>query len=130
MKTKTKIILIIFISILILLNSNVSYAMQAYDIWDIGKQFIGLGLDRNDNDMTINSEAKLQIHTLVDFLWGLGLLTVFISTIVLGVKYMLVPPGEKSMIKKATTPYVIGVIIIFGAVTIWKLLIEVLEETL
>ena len=79
MKTKTKIILIIFISILILLNSNVSYAMQAYDIWDIGKQFIGLGLDRNDNDMTINSEAKLQIHTLVDFLWGLGLLTVFIS---------------------------------------------------
>lgn len=40
---------------------------------------------------------------------------------------MLVNPNEKSRIKQATTPYIIGVVVIFGAVTIWKLIINILE---
>jgi len=43
---------------------------------------------------------------------------------------MLVLPNEKSRIKQATTPYIIGVVIIFGALTIWRLVIQILEGSL
>lgn len=74
--------------------------------------------------------SNLKFEELIDFLWGLGLLVVMISTVVLGIKYMLVLPDEKSRIKQATTPYVIGVIIIFGALTIWKFIIQILDGNL
>ena len=43
---------------------------------------------------------------------------------------MLVLPQEKSRLKQATTPYIIGVVIIFGALTIWKFMIFVLDGSL
>ena len=130
-------ILLIASMIFIVLNANVCIAqswdtgnnIQSFDIWKVGKEFIDLGVKQNDNDVSINSKAKDQFEYLLDFLWGLGLLTIFISTIILGVKYMLVLPEERSRIKQATTPY-IGVAIIFGALTIWELLIKILDGTL
>lgn len=65
---------------------------------------------------------------MIGLLWGLGLLVIFVSTVVLGIKYMLVTPNERSRIKQATTPYILGVVVIFGAISIWKLLIEILER--
>jgi len=55
---------------------------------------------------------------------------VFVATIILGIKYMMVNPNEKSRIKQATTPYIIGVVIIFGAATIWRLIIAMLEGSM
>ena len=43
---------------------------------------------------------------------------------------MFAVPEEKSRIKQATTPYVVGVVIIFGALTIWKFVIMLLENVL
>lgn len=134
-------VLIIFLMVLNVLNNSVVVAGNP-QIWDTGKEFIGLGINEAEKTTvlpadtiqngTVNlpSAAKLGIQELIDFLWGLGLLTVFLCTIILGIKYMLVPPAEKSKIKQATTPYIVGVTIIFGAVTIWKLLIEILDGNL
>lgn len=77
-----------------------------------------------------SSTSNIKFEELIDFLWGLGLLVIMLSTVVLGIKYMLVLPDEKSRIKQATTPYVIGVIIIFGALTIWKFIIQILDGNL
>lgn len=125
---KTTIILMIFIT----LNNNILLAgtISTDDIWEVGKEFIDLGIRENNGETKIDTEAKKQFQFLIDFLWGIGLLVIFLSTVVLGIKYMLVPPGEKSKIKQATTPYIIGVIIIFGSVTIWKILIEILDGSL
>ena len=41
---------------------------------------------------------------------------------------MLVNPEERSRTKKLMAPYIVGIVIIFGAVTIWKLLITVLDQ--
>ena len=136
-----KVIRILLISIILLNILNNSVCLAA-DIWDVGKEFIDLGIDEADKSTTLPSDtvvggevnlasaAKIRMQELLDFLWGLGLLTVFLCTIILGIKYMLVPPAEKSKIKQATTPYIIGVTIIFGAVSIWRLLIEILDGNL
>ena len=97
-------------------------------IWDIGKDFLDLGSEGYSGWDAYKVNASFQ--SIVDFLWGLGLLIVFISTVVIGIKYMLVNPNEKSRVKQATTPYILGVVIIFGAVTIWKLVIDILEGSM
>ena len=74
--------------------------------------------------------AKEIFMEIIDALWAIGLLVIFISTVVLGIKYMFVLPQEKSRIKQATTPYIIGVVIIFGALTIWKFLITILDGSI
>ena len=120
----------IAIVFLIILSLYVAiYNVKARTIWDIGKDFLDMGHDATGTNFD-PEEVNDAFSAIVDFLWGLGLLVVFISTIVLGIKYMLVSPNEKSRIKQATTPYIIGVVIIFGAVTIWKLVIDILEGSM
>ena len=133
----------ILIMIFMLLISNKAYAI---DIFSEGKTFINYGLSLTDENISYKdvftgqwmnkatgigkSVAKSDLMQIIDTLWAIGLLVIFISTVVLGIKYMLVLPAERSRIKQATTPHIIGVIIIFGAVTIWKLVITVLDGSI
>ena len=78
----------------------------------------------------LSVQTKTGFEELIDTLWSIGLLTIFISTVIIGIKYMLVLPEERSRIKQATTPYVIGVVIIFGSLTIWRFVIIVLDGSL
>lgn len=129
-------ITIIFLIILYLFSINFNVYAAKYNvddggsqgIWDTGKHFLNMGKDGYSNYDAM--KVRVSFSKIVGFLWGLGLLTVFISTVVIGIKYMLVNPNEKSRIKQATTPYIIGVVVIFGAVTIWKLVIDVLEGSM
>ena len=134
MKKLCKIIFVFVTIISIYFNI---YTINAKDIWEIGKDFLETGAsttgmtDENSKLFeAIGVDTKAGFEELIDFLWGIGLLAIFISTIVLGIKYMLVSPAEKSKLKQSTTPYIIGVVIIFGALTIWKFIIVVLDGSL
>lgn len=103
------------------------------DIWNNAGSFINAGASNGGgiisnyfNDLK-GDTAKSQFGEVIGVIWGLGLIVIFVSTVVLGIRYMLVNPNEKSRIKQATTPYILGVVVIFGAVTIWKLIINILE---
>lgn len=129
---KISIILLIITTIF-----SITCKVEASDIWSIGRAFIERGskdvgtLDEGTallQKLGINVKGKFE--ELIDFLWGLGLLTIFLTTVVLGIKYMFVLPDEKSRIKQATTPYIVGVVIIFGALTIWKFIIILLDGSL
>jgi len=133
MKKVYKITLILLLIFILFSLNNV----KAKDIWETSKEFLQTGsegrgtLEESGKILNLlGVDAKGKFVELIDFLWGLGLLTIFISTVVLGIKYMFVLPQEKSRLKQATTPYVIGVVIIFGALTIWKFVIVVLDGSL
>lgn len=120
------VLLIIFCIFIITCESH------ATGFWTIAKDWLIVGANGQTEAMgnVANMGSNPKFMKLIDFLWSIGLLTIFISTIILGIKYMFVPPGEKSRVIQATTPYIIGVVIIFGAVTIWKLVIDVLNGSL
>ena len=121
-------IAVIFLIILSLYTIVFKVNATNFDIWNTGKNFLDLGSQGYNN--TGADDINISFANIVDFLWGLGLLVVMASTVVLGIRYMLVNPNEKSRVKQATTPYILGVVIIFGAVTIWKLLIDILEGSM
>lgn len=133
-----KIYKITIIFLLITIIVAFSYNVNATGMWSRAKSFLEAGTKNEAKDYqvvtkamdTLNSKSKTEFEKLIGFLWGLGLLTIFISTVVLGMKYMFVDPKERSRIKQATTPYVVGVVIIFGALTIWQLVITILDGNL
>lgn len=131
-----KIKRIIIIQIIIIIMFAFLCTVNASNIWNVAQGFLRTG--REKPGMTTSSPlqnilgetSKSKFAELIDFIWGLGLLTIFISTVILGMKYMFVNPAEKSRIKQATTPYIVGVTVIFGALTIWKFVIIILDGSL
>ena len=141
-----KVYKISFILLILLTIFSNLYEVNAGEIWESAKDFLQAGADYIGIFEESTGEAsgfllgvqsiffgrdpngnKTGLSVFIDTIWGIGLLVVFITTIVLGIQYMFVLPEEKSRIKQVTTPYIIGVIIIFGAVTIWKVVIIVLD---
>ena len=133
MKRLQKTLVVILIICSIFLGTAIS-SVEATDksIWDKGKDFLDKGSGAYDEEGGLKNAIGINDNLvgLVDTLWGFGLLVLFITTMTLGIRYMMVNPNEKARIKQATTPYILGVVIIFGAVTIWKLIILILEDGL
>lgn len=129
-----KIYKITFILLLITIMTSFFCNVNATDIWSTANSFLQTGKSNANVTGTImkklNTNSKSDFEKLIGFLWGLGLLTIFIFTVVLGMRYMFVDPKERSRIKQATTPYVVGVVIIFGALTIWQLIITIVDGNL
>ncbi len=129
-----KMVLVIFLIFnvysIVFANQVVYAARNITDtsIWTLGNNFLDVGASQGGE--TINEDTEKYFGSIVGVLWGIGLLVIVVSTVVLGIKYMTVSPNEKSRIKQATTPYIIGVVVIFGAITIWRLMIDILEGSM
>lgn len=133
MKKKYIFILII----LLMLFTNVSYAAPNSDILGISKEFIDLGRNERNkyssssyNGVNINPRGgNSAINDFAGVLWGIGIFVILISGVILGIRYMLMPSiEEKADMKKSMYPYIIGAIIIMGALSIWKFSVEFLDK--
>ena len=60
----------------------------------------------------------------------IGVGVALITTATMGIKFLMASTEERSEIKRAMVPYAIGIAVIFGALTIWKVLIQVFESGL
>lgn len=120
---RSKLIVIIFSILLVISISNVSLGFD--NIWNVGKEW----LNRDITDPELNTENGYStMEEAVNILWGIGIFVILIGGVALGIRYMTAGGIErKAEIKKETLPYVVGAIIIIGALTIWKLSITFLE---
>ncbi len=130
MKIKKIIAIGLMLSILLSINAC-AYASPEPDIVapepDIvgtARSWIRLG---KESDSLPKRADWTSMNGLVDMLWGAGIFAVLIAGTILGIKYMLASVEEKANIKESMKPYIIGSIIILGALSIWKLCISVLQ---
>ena len=120
MKKSLKIFLIILICLFCSINSTCS----AMDLIGEGKNWIELG--KQEQNRTQIDRTKF--NDFAGILWNLGLFVVLILGATLGIKYMFSSVEEKASIKSSMTPYIIGTVIILGALTIWKILVEFMGD--
>ncbi len=124
---RIKKIIVIGLMLSILLSINVctyASAEPKSDIIGTAKEWIRLG---KESDSLPKRADWTSMNGLVDMLWGAGIFAVLIAGTILGIKYMLASVEEKANIKESMKPYIIGSIIILGALSIWKLCISVLQ---
>lgn len=106
MKKQKKFFMFIIFLMIIVINVNV------------------FALDRDSFNGKINGDGTDKIFDagsgILNLIQWIGAGMAVIATILLAIRYMYSAPGEKAVIKNRLVPWVIGGILIFGAIQIVK----------
>lgn len=138
------ILILIFINITITLYMPYSYGLQAQgsdgagestegtsgigsysSIQEKAKAFINKGKEKNKIQQ---STVEKDLKPIAQILMGYGVLTLLCVGAILGLKYMFSGADEKSKIKEKLIWYVVAAVIIFGAVSIFNIVISILNN--
>lgn len=123
MKTIVKIIPILIILLIIpICFPCTTYAMS--EIIDQGDNFIGQGGTDTINKDALNTTSKY----IYNVLFTIAVVIAFAVGIIIGIQFIMGSVDEKAKIKETLVPYIIGVCIIFGAFTIWKIVVTIGEQ--
>lgn len=137
MKTN-KIIITLFIIVMVFCQFKVPYAYAANvsigDITGGADNFLGSAYEKDENgevpEEPFNQDSLKEVSDVVyNILLVIGIVAAVIVGMVLGIKLMTGSVSEKAEIKQMIPPYLIGCIVLFGAFTIWKIVIEMLNQT-
>ncbi len=129
--------IIIFICILslflvVIYPKNV-YAMSSLDdILTKADDFLRIdGGTQSTGNNTLGVLADPDLKNTSDFLYntllGISMIAAVIVGMVLGIKYMLATSEEKADLKQTLPAYIVSCIVVFGAFSIWKLLINIIQ---
>ena len=128
---KKNIILIILILILIFTYlPNTVYAGK--NLGDINKM-IGdadnfIGVAGNQNTPIDQEQLKDTSDYIYNILFAIAVVVAFAVGMIIGIQFIMGSVDEKAKIKETLVPYIIGVCIIFGAFTIWKIVVTIGEQ--
>ena len=103
-------------------------AISKDDILNGADQFLKKGggedsINRTINDTTLQESSKFLYNTLL----GIGIIIAVIAGMILGIKYMLAGSEEKAEIKQTLPAYIVSCVVIFGAFTIWRFIISMVQ---
>ena len=125
-KTKKMLILMMTFFLLILTVMTKTYATTFGDIMKQGDNFIA---SNDSNIKTLKDDGITNLsNTLYNILLIIAIIAAFIVGGILGIKFITEGVEGKADVKALLLPYFIGCIIIFGAFTIWKLVVLTLKQ--
>lgn len=88
--------------------------------------FVNTG--ENSKKLTIDETGmKSDSDDIYNILLTIGIITAVIVGTILGVQFIIASAEEKAKVKEALVPYLIGCIVVFGAFSIWKVVLVALK---
>ena len=103
-------------------------AVSIDEIFTGADNFLDKGGGQAGVNTTIDDTA---LSNTSDFLYnvllGISMIIAVIVGMVLGIKYMLATSEEKADIKQTLPAYIVSCVVVFGAFTIWKLVINMIQ---
>lgn len=125
-----KKVVLILILVYLLISNFYSYT-YAYG-FDENKTITGMAENWIDLGREGNEDKLMDVKTkhwnlLAGVLTGAGIWIILISGSILGIRFMLASPDQKADVKKSLVIWSVGSVIILGAFTIWKILINILD---
>ena len=128
---KNKLIIIIILLMmffLTMLSSNV-YASSISDIFAKADDFVKNGQNSTTAGTTISTDTMKSMSELIyNTLLIIGVAVAVIIGIILWVKFMAWSVEEKANIKNSLIAYIAGCVVVFGAFTIWKIVVTILQS--
>lgn len=130
MKNLYKVIIIIeIITILLMIHTIPVNATTATpeDIIDGATGFIEAG-EKQDNPLQDEGLRDVS-STVYNILLMVGIIAAVIMGLFLAIKIMMGSVEEKAEYKQMLIPYIAGCVVVFGAFTIWRIVVELLNQT-
>ena len=132
------LVILVIMLLIMLINSNIVQAVQLAseesseditieDVTGGAKDFIQSGTSQ-DNPLDIGGIQNVT-DVLYNILLAVGIIVAVIVGLFIGIKYMTGSVVQKSETKQLLLPYIVGCVVIFGAFGIWKLVVELLNQT-
>ena len=128
MSKNVKVITVIIISVLLIFNIPI-YSNALDSVLSAGKDFInegnsGTGITLTDKESKIKEISNTVSSILLTIAFGVTL----VSGIIMGINFIMQSVEEKAKIKESMMPWIIGIIISFGAYGIWKLVMGIFYD--
>ena len=104
-------------------NNTVDSSASISDMMNDGDDFI-----KSATNNPIKTEQLQSVSSnLYNIFVEIGVVLAVIIGLIIGIKYMYTSVDQKAEIKKLLVPYLIGCVVIFGALGIWKFVVTLLE---
>ena len=117
--------LIILISILLIFNIPLySNAITFDEIISNGDSFLAAG-DENSTITPDQGGVQNLANTISNILLTIALGVTLISAVIMGINFAIESVEDKAKIKESMVPWIIGIIISFGAYGIWKITMNI-----
>lgn len=114
-------VLVILIMIVSIIPCSSSYAKTFDDIVSSGQGFIKDGQNRKT---TLNGESMQNISgSIYNILLTAAIIIAVAVGCILGIQFIFGSIETQVKVKETLVPFVVGCIIVFGAFTIWKLIV-------
>lgn len=128
MKLKS-IVFIIFILIIVCMPSF-SYAADDASMGQIvadSGNFVQDGLKNQSNAMIDNQVIKDITSPIYNILLAIGIGVALIFATILGIKFVTGSVEDKANVKDQLLPFGVGCIVVFGAFSIWKIVVTIVN---
>ncbi len=106
-----------------IIPSNI-YATSIGEIFQGGDDFISKG--QSGGEMLPIQDMSNLIYNI---LLIIGVVIAVIVGLIIGIKFMTGSVEEKAKVKEAFVAYIAGCVVVFGAFTIWKVVVEIIQST-
>ena len=95
------------------------------EIIEEGDTFIEIG--ESEEPKIEQSNLKALANTLYNILLVVGIIIAAVLGGVLGIKFLMGRVDEQAEVKTMLVPYIAGCVVIFGAFTIWKIVLLIIQ---
>jgi len=121
---KSSAFIIIILNLFLFPKSYASMEELRIDqIFEEAKGFIDSAKPIDD---TINEdELKETSEFMYNMLFLIAVIVAIITAMILGIQFMISSADEKAKVKEALVPFVVGCAVVFGAFTIWKIVVNI-----
>ncbi|MCI8361734.1 MAG: hypothetical protein HFJ41_01000 [Clostridia bacterium] len=128
MKKIISIILLIITFVVLLSMQSYTYATShtAGEVIKEADGFIQKG-QAGANGLITQEKLKELSDTIYNILLVVGIIAAVLIGVLLGIKFMTSGVEGKAEVQKALIIYVMGCVVVFGAFTIWKIVVTVLQ---
>ena len=107
-------------------SSESSSQMDSYSsINEKAKEFINRG---SEKETISQQKVEQDLLPLARILMGIAVLVLLVVGAILGVKYMISGADERANIKEKLIWYIVSAVLIFGAVAIFNIVINILNK--
>lgn len=121
------IIVLITIFCLFPLITIKSHAGIISDIFTKADEFVEKG-DASSATTIKEDTLKEMSDVIYNVLLIIGIVVAVIVGMVIGIKFMTGSAEQKAKVKETLIPYVAGCIVVFGAFTIWKVIVTIIQS--
>lgn len=110
-----------------MVEEDLVHGLSAGEIFSGAQDFLDAGT--GENTPLDENDFKTVSNVIYNVLLAVGIIAAVIVGLIIGIKMMAGSSTQKAETKELLIPYVLGCVIIFGAFAIWKLVVNILNQT-